>query len=215
MRRDFTVRGVDYFGFLLIPPLMQSLSPGAPGIVVRCLDAQTGSVAQLLEDGRIDLAVEIMHEFNDPIRSQFLFRDRYVVIINAQHPKIATSGNLDTGKFDLDLYCRIPHALHSFVGGTTGNVDAALAALNRQRHVALSSPHFFAIAKAVADSNVIANFPERLAQRIAPLFGLRIYQPPVDLAPLSLAMVWHRRNDSDAGQIWFREQVTKVARCLG
>jgi DNA-binding transcriptional LysR family regulator len=214
MRRDFTVRGVDYFGFLLIPPLMQNLSQRVPKIVVRCLDAQSGSVVQLLDEGRIDLAIEVLHELNDPIRSQFLLRERYVVIISAQHPEIAVTGIFDGDKFDLDLYCRVPHAVHSFVGGITGNVDAALSSINRQRHVALSSPHFFSIAKAVADSNIIANFPERLAKQIAPLFGLRIFQPPVDLAPISLAMIWHRRNDSDAGHIWFRQQVMQAAQFL-
>lgn len=91
---------------------------------MRCLDAQSGSVVQLLDEGRIDLAIEVLHELNDPIRSQFLLREHYVVIISAQHPEIAVAGNFDGDKFDVDLYCRVPHALHSFVGGITGNVDA-------------------------------------------------------------------------------------------
>jgi DNA-binding transcriptional LysR family regulator len=215
-RRDFTVRGVDYVGYLLIPPLMVNLETSAPGIVVRCLDAQTGSVSQLLEEGRVDLAVEVMHDLDDPIRSQFLLRERYVVIISAQHPSIDAGGDVYSHEpFDLDLYCQLPHALHSFVGGTTGNVDSALAAVNHQRHVSLSAPHFLSIAKAVADSRIIATFPERLATRVAPMLGLRIFQTPIDLAPISLAMIWHRRNDRDAGQIWFRQQVTKVAQSLG
>ena len=149
-----------------------------------------------------------MHDLDDPVRSQFLLRERYVVIVSAQHPDVDASGDIDPqDTFDLDLYCRLPHALHSLVGGTIGNVDAALAAINRRRHVALSVPHFFSIAKAVADSQMIATFPERLAARIAPVLGLRVYRAPIDLAPISLAMIWHRRNDSDAGQIWFRQQV--------
>jgi DNA-binding transcriptional LysR family regulator len=211
-RRDFTVRGVDYFGVFLMPPLMQKLARVAPGIAVRCLDAQTGSVAQLLEEGRIDLAIEVMHELDDPIRSQYLFRERYVVIVSAKHPNIDANGSsYSDDPFDLDLYCRLPHALHSFVGSKTGNVDAALAAINRKRTVSFSAPHFFSIAKVVAESEIIATLPERLARRTAPLFGLRTYQCPVDLAPISIAMVWHRRNDSDAGQIWFRQQVLQAA----
>jgi DNA-binding transcriptional LysR family regulator len=216
MHRDFTVRGVDYVSYLLIAPLMVSLAKAAPGIVVRCVDAQTGSVPELLEEGRIDFAIEVMHQLDDPIRSQFLLRERYVVIAAAHHPDIAPNGNLNSkGTFDLDLYCRLPHILHSFVGGTTGNVDAALAAINRQRHVALSLPHFFPIAKAVADSRMIATFPERLADRLAPVLGLRVYQAPIDLAPISLAVIWHRRKESDAGHSWFRQQIMNAAAELG
>lgn len=208
MRRDFTVRAVDYFGYLMIAPLMARLTKEAPGVVVRCVDAQTGSVSELLEEGKIDFAVEVMHQLEDPIRSQFLMREQYVVITSARHPDIELKGDLCSQQpFDLDQYCRLPHVLHSFVGGTTGNVDAALAAVGRSRHVALSLPHFFSIARAVADSTLIATFPERLAMRIAPFMGLRVYQVPVTVAPISLGVVWHRRNDSDAGHAWFRQQI--------
>jgi hypothetical protein len=47
------------------------------------------------------------------------------------------------------------------------------------------------------------------------MLGLRIYKAPVDLAPISLAMVWHRRNDGDPSQIWFRQQVMEAAKSLG
>jgi DNA-binding transcriptional LysR family regulator len=212
-RRDFTLRGVDYVTYLLLPPLLERLAASAPGIVVRCLDAQTGSVPELLEEGRIDLAVEVMHELDDPIRSQFLLRERYVVIVGARHPELDGGSEVcSRQKIDLDLYCRLPHVLHSFVGGTTGNVDAALAAINRRRHVGASMPHFLSIARAVAESTMIATFPERLAIAIAQQLGLRIFQSPVELAPISLAMVWHRRNDSDPGQIWFREQIMKTVK---
>src|SRR5215470_10460799 len=87
----------------------------------------------------IDFAIEIMHDLNDPIRSQFQLRERYIVIVGARHPDIeARAAYSPEDRFDLDPYCRLPHVLHSFVGRSTGNVDTALAAINCQRHVALS-----------------------------------------------------------------------------
>jgi DNA-binding transcriptional LysR family regulator len=216
MRRDFTVRGVDYVSYLLIAPMMARLSKSAPDIVVRCVDAQMGSVPELLQAGRIDFAIEVMHQLEDPVRSQFLIRERYVVIVAAQHPAIEAGGQLfSQAAFDLDLYCKLPHVLHSFVGGTTGNVDSALAAINRRRLVGLSMPHFFSIAETVARSELIATFPERMALRLAPILGLRVYEVPVALAPISLALIWHRRNDGDAGCMWFRQQVIQFAKSLG
>lgn len=212
--RDFKLRGVDYFGYFLVAPLVAEFTRSAPGIAIRSLDAQTGSVPQLLEDGTIDLAIEVMHELAYPIRSQFLMRERYVVIASENHPDIPDDVPPEQ-PFDLDLYCRLPHALHSFVGGATGNVDAALAAINRRRHVGLSAPHFFSIARAVADSTMVATFPERLAKEFAPVFGLRVYEAPIQLPPISIAMIWHRRNDGDAGQVWFRQQVMNMVAKLG
>jgi DNA-binding transcriptional LysR family regulator len=58
-------------------------------------------------------------------------------------------------------------------------------------------------------------FPERMALRLAPLLGLRVYEAPVELAPISLALIWHCRDDNDAGCAWFRQQIVQVARSLG
>jgi len=33
----------------------------------------------------------------------------------------------------------------------------------------------------------------------------------VSLAPISLAVIWHRRNDGDAGHAWFRQQIMNAA----
>ncbi len=211
--RDFAILGIDYVSYLLAPPLFAKLQNTAPGIVVRFVDARSGPIPHLLEEGRIDLAVEVMHELPDPVRSQFLLQERYVVIMAGDHPDTGANG-APGSVFDLDLYCRLPHVLHSLAGGATGNVDAALAAINRKRHVALSLPHFFSIARAVATSRMIATYPARLATSVAPLFGLRVYEPPVNLAPISLAMIWHRRNDGEPGHVWLRQEIMAAARGL-
>jgi DNA-binding transcriptional LysR family regulator len=214
--REFVLWGIDYVSYLLAPPLLASLSRTAPGIVIRLIDGRVGSIEQLLEAGEIDLAVEVMHELADPIRSQFLFEERYVVIAAAGHPDIDAGGaSVPPPPFDLELYCRLPHVQHSLRGGVSGNVDAALAAIGRRRHVAFSLPHFFTIAQAVAaSSRMIATFPERLAQAVGPAMNLRIFEVPIELAPISLAMIWHRRNDNDAAHLWLRQQVMSVAQAL-
>jgi DNA-binding transcriptional LysR family regulator len=205
--RDFRIMGIDYFSYLLAPALAAIQQNAAPGIAVRFVDAATGPIARLLEEGRVDLALDAMEEQADPIRSQFLFSDHYVVIAAVDHPDIGREAALD-----LDLYCRLTHVLHSYSGATVGNVDAALAAINRSRHVGVSLPHFFSIAQVVAQSRMIATYPERLAAKLAPGLGLRLSRPPVPLAPIALAMYWHRRNDAEAGHLWLRERLMGVAK---
>lgn len=215
-RREFAVWGIDYVSYLLAPPLLASLAATAPGIVIRFVDGRVGSIPQLLEAGEVDLAIEVMHELTDTVRSQFLLRERYVVIAAARDREFgADPGTGLRSTFDLELYCRLPHVLHSLTGSISGNVDAALAAIGRGRRVALSLPHFFTIAEVVAGSAMIATFPERLARRLAPLLQLRLFNPPIELAPIVLAMTWHRRNDSDSGHLWVRQQVMNIAQALG
>lgn len=215
-RREFAVWGTDYVSYLLAPPLLATLAATAPGIVIRFVDGRVGSIPLLLQAGEVDLAIEVMHELTDPLHSQFLLRERYVVIAAARHPEFgADPGTGPRSTLDVELYCRLPHVLHSLTGSISGNVDAALAAIGRGRNVALSLPHFFTIAEVVAGSAMIATFPERLARRLAPLLRLRLFDPPIELAPIALAMTWHRRNDSDSGHLWLRQQVMNIAQELG
>ena len=58
---------------------------------------------------------------------------------------------------------------------------------------------------------MIATYPERLATKLAPMLDLRLYRPPVELAPISLALIWHRRNDSEAGHVWLRQRLMSLA----
>lgn len=216
VHRSFVLLGADYVSFLVVPPLLAHLQTIAPGIALRVLDAQRGPIDKLLDEGFIDFAVETQSEYPQPLRSQFLLRERYVVVAAAGHPQIrAAKKRAAPQALDLEVYCRLPHVLHSISGGMTGNVDAALVAIGRRRHVALSLPHFFSIARAVASSQMIATYPERLARVLAPMLGLQIYEAPVELAPISLSMVWHRRNDTDAGHVWMRQQMMETASSLG
>jgi len=49
MRRNCKLRGVDYLSYLVIAPTMARSSKSAPEIVVRCVDAQIGSIPELLQ----------------------------------------------------------------------------------------------------------------------------------------------------------------------
>jgi hypothetical protein len=46
------------------------------------------------------------------------------------------------------------------------------------------------------------------------MLGLHIYPVPINLAPISLGVVWHRRNESDVGQSLFRQQIVEAAQRL-
>ena len=97
----------------------------------------------------------------------------------------------------------------SGVGEST--VDAALSALGRTRHVALRVPHFLAGAMLVADSDMILTLPDRLARRLAAQLPLALLDLPLQVAPLSPAMIWHERVHGDPAHVWVRQQIVDVA----
>lgn len=203
--------GADYVSFVLAPPLMRGLTQAAPGIGLRVIDAASGEISALLEGGVIDAAIDIAQDHAEAIRSRFILPERYVCAAASDNAEIAALGLAEGEVLPLDLYCGLKHALRSVGGGGPGVVDAALAAMHRRRDVVLTLPHFAAAAQAVAGGPLVAALPQRLAQALAPAFGLRLYELPVQVGPLALLLYWHRRHDDDAGHSWLRSQIFDLA----
>lgn len=208
-RATFTLMSADYFSFVLVPALMARTADIAPALELRVLDAARGGIADLLEEGRVDFALDIAQDQPDSVRSAFLMEERYVCVTGArvEHDRRIPA---PPTALPLDVFCALPHALRSVGGAKEGVIDAALAGQGRRRTVRLTLPHFSAVAAAVADGELIAALPERLARVLAPRFDLTVRALPVSLAPLNLLLYWHRRRDRDPAHAWMRDQIIQV-----
>jgi DNA-binding transcriptional LysR family regulator len=63
----------------------------------------------------------------------------------------------------------------------------------------------------VADSELIATLPERVAERFAARYPLVVHRSPVRPAGFTLAMTWSARTDGEPAQNWLRERVAEAA----
>jgi DNA-binding transcriptional LysR family regulator len=210
-RAVFTLMCPDYFQLVLVPALVARLRRCAPGISLRVLDASRGPIAALLEQGECDFAADLAGDQPGDVRTAFLLQERYVFVAAERHREIDAAGLAPEVALDLDLYCRLPHVLRSVSGDADGVVDAALSAIGRRRDVVSTLPHFVAVARAAAESDLVASLPERLARVLAPRFALAVRPLPVTLAPLNLLLYWHARRDRDPAHAWMRDQLVGVA----
>ena len=58
--------------------------------------------------------------------------------------------------------------------------------------------------RTVSGSDLIALIPRQYAEMMAEKMALHIYRSPVPVAPVTLALSWHRRHDADAAHQWMR-----------
>ena len=91
-------------------------------------------------------------------------------------------------------------------------VDTALARLGRRRRVALEVPHFLVAPHVVRATDLVLTLAERLAQRLAPMLGLRQLAPPLELQGFTMSMVWHERQHADASHAWMRAAIAAAAK---
>lgn len=198
------ISGSDYVQNAVLIPLIRGLREEAPGIRVAWRNLDVAATALQMERGDVDLALVMPQGAPDSARMINLYHERYVVIVRKGHPQVR-------GRIDLDLFCDLEHIVVSPEGGGfRGPTDLILEAAKRSRRAVLSAPAFLVVAETVAQSDMIAVIPERLARNHTD--RLQVLEPPVAIPGFDIAMVWHDRTTTHPTQRWLRERIVRVAR---
>ena len=203
LERTFTVGTTDYAELVLLPRLVARLQREAPRarLVVRPI---AGAGERELLSGEHDLALGVAAPQAAGLRSEVLFRDRFVSLLRAGHP--AARRPLTLARF-----VELPHVLVSPQGQGEAAVDVALRQRHLERRVVVRVPHFLSAPLVIAESDAIITLPERVARAVAAQHRLVMRKPPVSLAGFSFSQLWHTRNDDDAAHQWLRELLYAVA----
>jgi DNA-binding transcriptional LysR family regulator len=203
-RRSFRLHGSDYFSTLLMPPLAALAEAEAPGVTLHLLDLPGGPERQLAE-GAADLCLNIGMATPDWILGERLFESRLLGV--AARGNEALAGVAPGTVVPDPVFAALRHVLVAGDGSTRGSLDADLATRGIARRVALTLPHFHAVALAVAGSGLFAALPEHFARAVAPRLGLDLYELPIPGPRVTVQMYWHARTDRDPGSLWLRDNV--------
>src|SRR5512146_1138028 len=198
--RTYTLIGSDFFSTNVMPDLFGRLVAEAPGIRLRLVDSALGDVERLLQDDAVDLAVERPLTVADWVSREPLFTSSFKIVAAKDNPELA--GIAPGAAVPLDLFCRLPQAIRSIDGSISGWTDDALASVGRERRVILALPQFFAVARTVAASGLVAAIPTEIANDVAEELGLALYAPPVTGGRPEISMYWHSRHDRNPAHRW-------------
>jgi DNA-binding transcriptional LysR family regulator len=207
-QRTFTLGAGDYVASALVPRLAEALVRAAPSVDLFVKPVQEHELTAL-ERGVLDVVLMPLDSLaGGAIRTEELFRDRFVCVLRRGHP-LARRG------LTLDAYCELGHVLIAPRGESRrGAVDDALDQLGRKRRVAVTVPHFLVAPLVVTRSDYVLTLAERVARTVRPELDLAIVEPPLALPGFEIAMHWHVRHDADPGHAFLREALRKAARPL-
>jgi len=206
-QETFRIAASDYVEFAILPQLVDHLEAHAPAcrLAVRAMDFAT--VGQQLEAGEVDLAVLAVQNAPQEMRSRPLYNERFVCVVRKEHPVAAGLGMRD--RLPIDVFCSLDHVLVSPRGAAfTAQTDEGLAAIGRRRNVRLAVPHFLLVPEILSRSDMIAVLPERLARGYQS--RLAVMEMPIDMAPFTIAAVWHERSHRGPAQAWLREALANL-----
>ena len=181
---------------------------------VQLVDLVSENYVETLENHTVDITLVPKIELPNWVDVAPAFRSRFVVIAKNDHPRLLRANVRPAEIIPVDLFCDLGHIVFSPEGKLKAMGDAALARLGRQRRVVMTMPVFGGICNAVADSDLIALVPEKLAHKLAPRLGLSIYHAPMPLAPAQICLIWHKRKTGDAAHSWLRSLILDILRPL-
>ncbi|MEM6355159.1 MAG: LysR family transcriptional regulator [Pseudomonadota bacterium] len=199
--RVFRIIGTDYAHAVLSSTLLKALQEQAPKAQVALLPFDPITLWSQLEHDAADLALATGMQIQEARRRPG-FSERFTVIQRRGHPR-------GTAPFTLDTFCEADHVLISPQGGGFfGATDKFLASKGRKRRIACSLPSFLLAPGVVADSDLIAVIPTRLAM----LFDDVIEQLPTPFPSPSFGVdiLWHPRRQNDPAHVWLRSLVAKT-----
>lgn len=202
--RTFTLRSSDGFAENFGPALLARISAEAPGVRLRLVqkaDKDSGP----LRDGSVDLETGVVTKTMGPeLRTQALFRDRFVGVVREGHPLCAE-------KITPENYARGRHISVSRRGAGRGPIDAALESLGLEREIVVIVGGFSTALALARGSDLIANVPERHTGNLRA--GLFSFPLPVATPEITISLLWHPRLDADPAHRWLRGHVREI--CAG
>ena len=108
-----------------------------------------------------------------------------VAVVPKHHPMLVKAGIKPGDRIPPEVFCAIPQVLMSMDGSRTGTMDPVLAEHGLQRRVALTVPHFQAVALAIAEAGLLGNLPIHFARAVAPGCSTSIFicRPTIRRSP--------------------------------
>ncbi len=197
-----TIAAHDHLSLMVLAALMARFERHAPALSLH-IAQPVGDNVRLIEQGGADLALGIFKALPGSFHRRSLYADSLVCVTRSGHSGLADG-------LSLERYVGLRHIAVTISGVGESAVDVALTALGLTRHVALRVPHFLAAAMLVADSDMILTLPGRLARLLAKSLPLTLLDLPLQVAPLSPAMIWHERFHRDPAHVWVRQQLVDV-----
>jgi DNA-binding transcriptional LysR family regulator len=201
----FTLSCSDAEGAALIPRLSEVFAKRMPHASMRVVTLEHMLASGGLARGEIDAAIGLQSVVPPDCRSTPLYVDDIVAIVRKGHPTIRGE------TLSLEQYFATSHVVIALFGGRESTVkksiDKVLAKYGQRPKIALSLPQFGMVALATARTDYIGGVPRRFAEALAEHLPIRIFEAPIPMPKIPIALVWHERTDRDPAASFFRRAV--------
>lgn len=200
--RIFRICMTDISQLVLLRKLWEKLRVAAPTIRIEIFPLSKDT-ARMLQSGEADLALGLMPQLEAGFYQQLLFRQSFVCMLGADHPRI-------TDQLSLQQYEAEDHVVISSSGSAPLIVDREITRQGIKRRIALQIPNFLGAAFVVEHTDLLITIPKRLGDVLQGRGAFRILPVPFALPDYAVKQHWHERYHHDPGSRWLRGVISEL-----
>jgi DNA-binding transcriptional LysR family regulator len=200
--RKFRISMTDFSHLEFLPSLINRVNELAPSVQIEILRI-TPDTASLLESGDSDLAVGFMPELEAGFFQQNLFQQNFACVVRKAHPRIGA-------RMTEGLYKRESHVVVTAAGTGQELVEKTLTRRGIQRNIALTLPTLPGLGNLLANTDLVATVPVRVAQTLVRIAQVKLLAPPIAFPSFMIKQHWHERYQHDPANRWLRSQMADL-----
>jgi DNA-binding transcriptional LysR family regulator len=182
---------------IFLPPLIRFLKQKAPAASARVLPVPLDNPGAALSSGAVDFAAGYFDNLTTGFLQSLIFHERYACIVRTGHPKFRSG-------MSLDAFEQAEHAVADATGMAHAIIDRYLAKHRVKRNVTLRVPGLHVLPMIVANSDLVAIIPWRLADAFAARVSIKVLPPPIAMPQFDVCIHWHERYHHDRAIRWMR-----------
>jgi DNA-binding transcriptional LysR family regulator len=205
--REFSLMMQDHIAHLIVPQLAKRVHREAPGIKLHVLPWQSPGSMKLERFRSIDLLISCALRALPGFQREILFTDTEVTVVRKGHRSASQMKNLKT-------FLDSGHVAVIGRGLIEDPVDAWLRQEGFARQIALRVSSYVQALQAVAQTDLVAFVPKRLAKSLAGPLSLAMLPPPIDPGEYQEYLFHPRRAADDPAFIWLLKLMREVGKYL-
>jgi DNA-binding transcriptional LysR family regulator len=205
--RRFSVMMQDHVAHLLVPALVKRVHSSAPGVRLDALPWQSPASVRLERLRSIDLLISCTTNEIAGFQRETLFTDTEVTVVRKGYPSRSRMNSLKA-------FLNARHVAVVGRGLTEDPVDTWLRQEGLARQIVLRVPSYLQALQTVAQSDLVAFVPKRLAASLAHPLSLDVLPPPMDPGEYQEGLFYPRRAFQDPASIWLRKLVLEIGKQL-
>ncbi|SFV38790.1 DNA-binding transcriptional regulator, LysR family [Hyphomicrobium facile] len=188
-----------------VPNLVRRAQLEAPGMVIRSVVVDPPELARRLESGEVDLAIGYFPDLvSSNFQQQLLFEHRFACMARRGHPDIHD-------QISMDEFLSLRHVVVEHPTRRRDLFELTLDKAGLSRSVGLYLSNHVTMPFILQDSDLIGTIPRPLANKLAPLCDLQIFEPPLVTAPIVVKPFWHRRYQRSPRHTWLRGIIREIS----